>query len=552
VIPAPLAAACPQVRPGTEADAVGGVRPQYVAEPASTGEAGAVLRAAAGLGLAVVPRGGGTRLDWGLPPRQCDLVVDTRRLDQVLEHAAGDLVARVQAGVPLERLARILATAGQRLAVDPPAARAAAAPAAPRDSAAAPGNSAATPASSAATPASSRGAPASNVAALAARARDDAAAAEPPGTVGGLIATGVAGPLRLRFGSPRDLLIGITLVRADGTVARAGGKVVKNVAGYDIGKLLAGSYGTLGLITEATFRLHPRPPAAAWISVTCPPGAAPQAASALLAAASSPLAPVAAELDWPGREAPVTVAVALEGDPDGVAERAALMHDLLASAARRAPGNDRGTAAGDGRSTTGETPEDSRTTAEGTPDSGRSAASSDALRAGVPAPRAAGPGATIAGLLPPPRGAAAPDVSTEAPSWWGQGPAAASEGTVLRVAFWASQLAAVLTVIRAAAADAGLDPAIGGSAAAGVLHAALPAAAPPDAVARFVTGLRAALTAGAGLPGRASVVVLTAPPPVRGAVDMWGPVPSEQLMHAVKDRFDPEHRMSPGRFAGGI
>lgn len=520
MIPAPLAAACPQVRPGTEADAVGGVRPHYVAEPASTEEAGALLRAAAGLGLAVVPRGGGTRLDWGLPPRRCDLVVDTRRLDQVLEHAAGDLVARVQAGVPLERLAQILATAGQRLAVDPPAARAVAVPAAP-------GNSAAVPASHGAAPASPRSAPAGSRPSVLATPDDSPAApagAGSPGTVGGLIATGVAGPLRLRFGSPRDLLIGVTLVRADGTVARAGGKVVKNVAGYDIGKLLAGSYGTLGLITEATFRLHPRPPAAAWISVTCPPGAAGQAASALLAAASSPLAPVAAELDWPGRDAPVTVAVAVEGDPDGVAERAALMHDLLASAAR--------------------------STAAGAPEDGRSTASG----ASVPAPRAAGPDATIAGLLPPPRGASAPDVSTEAPPWWGQGPAAASEGTVLRVAFWASKLAAVLTAIRTAAAGAGLDPAIGGSGAAGVLHAALPAAVPPDAVARFVTGLRSALAGGAaaGPAARASVVVLTAPPPVRDGVDMWGPAPSEQLMHAVKDRFDPEHRMSPGRFAGGI
>jgi glycolate oxidase FAD binding subunit len=534
VIPAPLTQACPAVRPGTEADAVGGVPPQFVAEPASTEEASALLRAAAGLGLAVVPRGGGTRLDWGLPPRRCDLVVDTRRLDQVLEHAAGDLVVRVQAGVGLDRLREVLAAAGQRLAVDPPAAGSPGAPdGVPRlaGSAAvvAPGRS-----DSAARPADSR-----SLAGSRPGSADDGSPAAAPGsgggTVGGLIATGVAGPLRLRFGSPRDLLIGVTLVRADGTIARAGGKVVKNVAGYDIGKLLAGSYGTLGLITEATFRLHPRPPAAAWISVTCPPGAAGQAASALLAAAGSPLAPVAAELDWPGRDAPVTVAVALEGDPDGVAERAALMHDLLAGAARAAPGNDRSAAAG-------------------APEDGRSAARGDALRAGVPAPRAAGPDATIAGLLPPPRGASAPDVSTEAPSWWGQGPAAASEGTVLRVAFWASKLAAVLTAIRTAAADAGLDPAIGGSGAAGVLHAALPAAAPPDAVAGFVTGLRAALAGGAdaGPAARASVVVLTAPPPVRDGVDMWGPAPSEQLMHAVKDRFDPEHRMSPGRFAGGI
>ncbi|HEU5419398.1 MAG TPA: FAD-binding oxidoreductase [Streptosporangiaceae bacterium] len=550
MIPAQLTGACPEVRPATEADAVGGVRPQFVAEPASTEEAGALLRAAAGLGLAVVPRGGGTRLDWGVPPRRCDLVVDTRRLNRVLEHAAGDLVARVQAGVPLDRLSQVLGSAGQRLAVDAPAARAPGSSGAPGD----PG------------PSGNSSAPGSSSTPQATQATDIPARPGRPGTVGGLIATGVAGPLRLRFGSPRDLLIGITLIRADGTIARAGGKVVKNVAGYDIGKLLAGSYGTLGLITEATFRLHPRPPAAAYVSLACPPGAAGQAASALLTAANSRLAPVAAELDWPGQDAPVTIAVALEGDADGVAERAALMHDLLAGAMN-------GRAAGNGGR------------------AGRPAAAPAAMVT----PDAGAPGAGSPDESTP--GAGGPDVSTEPPPWWGHGPAAESEGTVLRIAFWAGQLAAVLTAIRAAAAETGLEPAVGGSAAAGVLHASLPDAAPADAVARFVTRLRAALASGppasasppapagppasatppgpagqpaapvppgtpapggsvppgtAGPPARGSVVVLTAPQQVQEAVDMWGPAPAVELMRAVKDQFDPEHRMSPGRFVGGI
>ena len=85
-------------------------------------------------------------------------------------------------------------------------------------------------------------------------------------TVGGVVATGTAGPRRFRYGAPRDLLIGITVVRADGVVAHSGGKVVKNVAGYDLGKLFAGSQGTLGVITEATFRLHPLPAAVAWVT----------------------------------------------------------------------------------------------------------------------------------------------------------------------------------------------------------------------------------------------------------------------------------------------
>ncbi len=465
VIPA-LQTACPEVRGADDADRVAGVRPGLVASPASTEEAGALLTAAAELGLAVVPRGTGTRLDWGVPPARCDLVVDTRRLDAVLEHAAGDLVVRVQAGARLADLAQTLAAAGQRLALDPPALTAA-----------------------------------------------DGSAG---GTVGGLVATGVAGPLRLRYGAPRDLLIGITMVRADGTVARAGGKVVKNVAGYDIGKLLAGSYGTLGLITEATFRLHPLPPAAAWVSMASPDPDT--AAAALLEAGGSPLAPSAAELDWPAAGAPVAVSVLLEGDAEGVAERAARLTERLDTAT----------------------------------------------------------------------------VSDQPPPWWGAGPAAASDGTVLRIAFWAGRLPAVLAAVRAAAAMTGADPAVGGSAAAGVLHAALPADTPPADVTGFVTALRAELRdgpAGRGVawteereatkerpsdegrrrlqapprgtadangmppgilpPGAGtSVVVLHAPPAVREAVDVWGPVPALALMRAVKDQFDPEHRLAPGRFAG--
>ncbi|HEY3976361.1 MAG TPA: FAD-binding oxidoreductase [Streptosporangiaceae bacterium] len=416
--PAELTTACPEVRPATPADAVAGVAPRYVAAPATEAEASALLTAAAGLGLAVLPRGGGTRLAWGAAPARCDLVVDTWQLNAVLEHSAGDQVVRAQAGVPLAALARVLAEAGQRLAVDP---------------------------------------------------------ADAGGTVGGLLATGVAGPLRLRYGTPRDLLIGVTMVRADGAVARAGGKVVKNVAGYDTGKLLAGSYGTLGLITDATFRVHPAPAAASYVSLDCDDPEA--AAAALLGAASSTLVPSAAELDWPARGAPVSVAVLFEGDPAGVAQRAARLRDVLAKTAGAQPG-----------------------------------AIDDA---------------------PPP--------------WWGRGAVAAPDATVLRIAFWAGRLAGVLGAIRDAAVPAGLDPAVSGSGAAGVLHAAVPPDAPPAAVARFVAGLRAALPA-----GRSSAVVLHAPAQVAAAVDLWGPVPSAGLMQSVKDQFDPEHRMAPGRFAGGI
>jgi len=429
-VPGPLAAACGEVRPASEDDAVAGVLPRYVAWPASVAEASAVLAAAAGLDLAVLPRGGGTRLAWGAPPRRCDLVIDTLRLDRVLEHEAGDLVARVQAGVRIDDLAGVLGLAGQQLSLDFPAA---------------PGEAG-------------------------------------RGTVGGVLATGAAGPRRLRYGTPRDLSIGITVVLADGTVAHSGGKVVKNVAGYDIGKLFAGSYGTLGLIVEAAFRLHPVPAAAAFVTRDC---AGPAAAQELIAAAvGSPLAPSAAEIDRPARGAPVRVSVLLEGDKAGVAERSALLRELL------------------------------------------------------------GGGASIAAVPP---------------AWWGR--SGAADGTLLRIAFWAGELAAVLDALDAAASEAGLDPPVGGSAAAGVIYAAVPGSAPAASVAELVTALRASRPLGPagsadgdglGPPSRGSVVVLHAPPAVRDAVDIWGPVPSAGLMRAVKDQFDPGHRMAPGRMAGGI
>ena len=425
-VPGPLSAACGQVSAASSGDAVAGVLPSYVAWPASVAEASAVMTAAAGLGLAVLPRGTGTRLAWGAPPRRCDLVVDTSRLDQVLEHEAGDLVARVQAGVRIDELARVLGRAGQQLSLDLPEA---------------PGGAG-------------------------------------RGTVGGVLATGVAGPRRLRYGTPRDLGIGITVVLADGTVAHSGGKVVKNVAGYDIGKLFAGSYGTLGLIVEAAFRLHPVPAAAAFVTRECDGAAAAQDLVAV--AAGSPLAPSAAEISRAGRGAPFGVSVLIEGDKDGVFERAALLRELLG-------------------------------------------------------------GGTSVSAGPPP--------------WWG-GAAAAADGTLIRITFWAGELAAVLDGLDAAASATGVDPVVGGSAAAGVLYAAVPPGAAAAATAEFVAALRAARPLAAagddGPPARGSAVVVHAPAAVREAVDVWGPVPSAGLMRAVKDQFDPGHRMAPGRFAGGI
>jgi glycolate oxidase FAD binding subunit len=281
-VPDVLAQACANVREATEADAVAGVQPGWVAAPASVPEAAATMRAAAGLGLSVVPRGSGSRLSWGLPPDRCDLVIETGGLGRVIEHAHGDWVASVQAGVTLEHLAEVLAGRGQRLTLDVPA-----------------------------------------------------PAGGGQGTVGGILATGMAGPKRLRYGTPRDLLTGMTIVRADGLVAKSGGKVVKNVAGYDLGKLFAGSYGTLGLIAEATFRLHPVPAAVAYVSTECATAA--QAAATVAAAVESSLQPSAVEIDRPVPGGPIGVSVLLEGNPAGVPARVDEMLGLLGGAAAQSP-----------------------------------------------------------------------------------------------------------------------------------------------------------------------------------------------------------------------
>ena len=436
-----VSAACESVRPGEASDAVGGVIPAFVASPASTAEASALLHAAAGLGLAVVPRGSGSRLGWGTPPSRCDLVIDMLGMGQVIEHASGDLVARVQAGARMGDVAGVLAAAGQEIALDVPA---------------------------------------------------DA-------TVGGVIADALAGPRRLRYGSPRDLLIGITMVRADGTVAHSGGKVVKNVAGYDLGKLFAGSAGTLGLITEATFRLHPLPAARAWVNAWFAHADA-AAAAAVAAAANSPLVASAVELFRREPGSPVNVSVLLEGSADGVGARAERMRSRLHDVGGPAILGTRMKLY----------PRD--------PDSGAE------------------------------RIERANHVSGAAPPWWGLPPAAG--GTLLRVTFWVSALGHVLDAIDQAARETPAAVSVRGSAGAGVLYVTAAASdgdAPhePEAVARLVTAIRAAIPA-----GRGSAVVLAAPEAVRAALGpsgMHGEVPGRALMRAVKDQFDPDGRMSPGR-----
>lgn len=211
------------VRPAASTDAIEGVQPQFVVEPGSAVEVAQVLQVADESGLCIAPRGGGTKLSWGNASAAIDVILSLRRMDQVLEHAWGDMTATVQAGCTVAALQDVLTQHGQCLALEPLWPETA--------------------------------------------------------TIGGILATNDSGSLRLRYGSLRDLIIGITIVIPDGTVARSGGKVVKNVAGYDLPKLMTGALGSLGVITEATFRLHPLPASKQLIRV---PVASVDAAQALM------------------------------------------------------------------------------------------------------------------------------------------------------------------------------------------------------------------------------------------------------------------------------
>ncbi len=180
--------------------------------PATPREAAELLRSAGEQGQRVRIRGGGTKLSWGSPPLRSghaggtqppDITLSTERLDQIVEHNEGDLTAVLQAAVPLARAQEVFAEANQMIALDPWLGE------------------------------------------------------ERRATIGGVVASGDSGPLRHRYAAARDLILGMTVALSDGTIAKAGGKVIKNVAGYDLAKLFTGSFGTLGLIVEVVMRLHP-------------------------------------------------------------------------------------------------------------------------------------------------------------------------------------------------------------------------------------------------------------------------------------------------------
>ena len=182
---------------------VDGLAPSLIVRPSDIHQLSRAMTVAAERRLAVAPRGGGTRMEVGNPPERLDAVVEVSRLDNVIEHNPADLTVTTQSGITVASLRRVLEKEAQLLAIDPP---------------------------------------------LPDRA-----------TIGGTLASGADGPLRWHYGHPRDSVIGMRVVQADGTITKSGGQVVKNVSGYDMSRLHVGGLGTLGVIAEVSFKLTPLP-----------------------------------------------------------------------------------------------------------------------------------------------------------------------------------------------------------------------------------------------------------------------------------------------------
>ena len=427
------------VHAGVAADAVDGVRPRLVAVPASGEALAATLAWASSERLSVRVSGGGTKQDWGASGGTVDLLLSTAALSGVVEHRHGDLTATVEAGATLATANATLAAHGQRLPWDPPWPRQA--------------------------------------------------------TIGGIVATNDSGPRRHGHGAPRDSIIGVTLARVDGRVAKAGGIVVKNVAGYDLSRLLTGSFGCLGVILTATFKLAPAPPASRTVEVAVDTleDAAPIAA----ALAGSTLTPTAVEVAWaPARPSGPGRAPTPPGRPTAVevawapARLLARFESVAASVAQQA----------------------------------------EEARALVGA-----------------RGAAVVLGGEDERAAWSRHAAHWSQGgTLVKLSALPVELFPTLAWLRDRAAAAGIELAAAGRAGLGVVDVRLDG--PLDEQARLVGELRERLPA-----GRGSAVIRRGDPALRRRVDPWGPIgDGMRVMTAIKRQFDPDGLLNAGRGPGGL
>ena len=284
---------------------IDGVAAGPTAAPADRRELAELLRWAASEGLAVIPRGGGSRLALGNPPERAGLTLDLRRLNRVLDFQPADMTVTVEAGITLEALQQAVAAAGQSVPLEAPSGgatssrRSAGPPEIPgggpsnRRSAGPPylPGSPPPPRNYFGLPDPSGGPPPARNSGGGTDGAGRAAAPESaPATVGGTLAVASVGPLAAAYGPPRDWLLGLRVVSAAGVETKAGGQVVKNVTGYDLNKLYTGSLGTLGVIVEATFKVAPRPPEFA--ALLCGFATLPEAAAAGARLLNLPAAPL--------------------------------------------------------------------------------------------------------------------------------------------------------------------------------------------------------------------------------------------------------------------
>jgi len=421
---------------------VDGLRPGLRVLPGTQDEVAAVVAACAQAEAALMPWGGGTAMAMGNPPRRLDVVISLARLDRVVEFDADNLCITVEAGMPLARLQALVAERGEQLPLDPP----------------------------------------------------DADRV----TLGGLVAANQSGPSRLLHGTARDWVLGLRAVLPDGTRIHCGGRVIKNVTGYDMNKLFIRSCGTLGVITEVTVKLLPLPTARA--SVLGAFVGLAEATAVLAEVQASFLLPEALELLDPA--AADLLLPALGAEPRGAFALVAGCSGSQATVDRQVRDLERMVAARGGRVL--------------------ALREADSVRAW----------AAITNVL----GSATPD----------------ARQVVCQIAVPIARTAGMLASARARAGEHGLAAAVTAHAASGVVRTVLQArsgqAEPVAALAAATEALREEATAAGG-----SLVVLQAPLAFKGLVDAWGkPGSSFTLMRRIKAEFDPQDLCCPGRFLGGI
>jgi glycolate oxidase FAD binding subunit len=414
------------------------VMPGMAVCPGSVEQVSATLAACSKAKAAVIPWGGGAHMGLGGVPKKVDVVLALGRMNQVLDHEPDDMTSTVQAGMIVDDFQSRLGRHGQFLSLDPfGAARA---------------------------------------------------------TIGGILAANASGPHRLRYGTARDLLIGLRVVHADGTVTKGGAKVVKNVTGYDMNKLYVGSLGTLGVIVEATFRLYPIPTTErTWVASF---STAAQAREVIGRILGSPLVPSAVELLNDTAAAEVARQLSPVSGLRGV---------LLAVAIASVP-----------------------------------EAVEAQLRSAQTMAREASDALILEGAVHEAFWAAVRD--------FGPGEGAVM---VLKASVLVTKVAEAVQRGEHLAAQRGLRVAIISEAGTGILRYYFWGDDDADGLKRLaevVDPLRLFAVEAKG-----SLVVLQSPPGVKAVVDVWGPAGKGfMLMQGLKGQFDPGHILSPGRFVGGL